>query len=257
MATDESPRQWDNDDSDRSRRRSFVWPLVAAFMTTLAIGHMVSLKRRLLNFERSAGSPRYPSNSTRHESGGNTDQNTSWTNKRGRYYEREGFPGREKGRRDDRWSQSWRESFQDMEELKRLERIRRMQEAFYKEREAYARCYKKWYEKWQEGGRTKAKSDQQAGREDWYWERADWEAWRNAEKGRFESPQRYHKSPQAHHYDVLGLDLSRAGTYSQDEIKAAFRTKAMQYHPDRNQQRKDFAEEKFREVLSSYEALKE
>ncbi|KAG0467830.1 hypothetical protein HPP92_017158 [Vanilla planifolia] len=41
--------------------------------------------------------------------------------------------------------------------------------------------------------------------------------------------------------------------YSEDEIKIAFRTKAMECHPDQNQHNKEVAEAKFKEVLKSYE----
>ncbi|KAG0466117.1 hypothetical protein HPP92_017697 [Vanilla planifolia] len=42
--------------------------------------------------------------------------------------------------------------------------------------------------------------------------------------------------------------------YSEDEIKIAFRTKAMECHPDQNQHNKEVAEAKFKEVLKSYES---
>lgn len=52
------------------------------------------------------------------------------------------------------------------------------------------------------------------------------------------------------YYDVLGLKREA----SQQEIKKAFRTLAMKYHPDKNQGDKD-AEAKFKEVAEAYDAL--
>ncbi|KAL5988311.1 hypothetical protein ACLOJK_036074 [Asimina triloba] len=40
------------------------------------------------------------------------------------------------------------------------------------------------------------------------------------------------------------------------ERVTAFRAKAMEYHPDQNQDSKEAAEAKFKEVMTSYEAIK-
>lgn len=58
------------------------------------------------------------------------------------------------------------------------------------------------------------------------------------------------------HYSILGLDRSRSEPFSDAEIKNAFRRKAMEYHPDQNQNNKEVAEAKFKEVMDSYEAIK-
>ncbi|GER37467.1 chaperone DnaJ-domain containing protein [Striga asiatica] len=52
------------------------------------------------------------------------------------------------------------------------------------------------------------------------------------------------------------LRRRRTKPYTEDEIKSAFRTKAKQFHPDQNQDNKEFAEAKFKEVMVSYEAIK-
>jgi molecular chaperone DnaJ len=52
------------------------------------------------------------------------------------------------------------------------------------------------------------------------------------------------------YYNVLGVKK----TASQDEIKRAFRTLAMKYHPDRNPEDVE-AERRFREVAEAYEVL--
>lgn len=52
------------------------------------------------------------------------------------------------------------------------------------------------------------------------------------------------------YYEVLGINKSS----SKDDIKSAYRKKAMQYHPDQNQGNKE-AEEIFKEVQEAYEVL--
>ena len=39
-------------------------------------------------------------------------------------------------------------------------------------------------------------------------------------------------------------------------MQSAFRTKAMEVHPDQNQDNRETAEEEFKEVVKSYEAIK-
>ena len=55
---------------------------------------------------------------------------------------------------------------------------------------------------------------------------------------------------QADYYKILGIEKSA----SADEIKKAFRTLAVKYHPDRNQGDKQ-AEEKFKEINEAYAVL--
>ena len=52
------------------------------------------------------------------------------------------------------------------------------------------------------------------------------------------------------YYEVLGVEK----TATPEEIKKAFRKKAMQYHPDRNPD-DPTAEEKFKEVQEAYDRI--
>jgi molecular chaperone DnaJ len=52
------------------------------------------------------------------------------------------------------------------------------------------------------------------------------------------------------YYEVLGVEK----TASAEEIKKAYRKKAIQYHPDKNPGDKE-AEEKFKEAAEAYEVL--
>ncbi len=52
-------------------------------------------------------------------------------------------------------------------------------------------------------------------------------------------------------YEVLGVSRNA----SKEEIKSAFRKKAMEYHPDKNPDKREWAEEKFKELAEAYEIL--
>ena len=53
------------------------------------------------------------------------------------------------------------------------------------------------------------------------------------------------------YYHLLGL----SNTVSQDEIKKAYRKLAMQYHPDRNHGKEDWANEKFKGINEAFSVL--
>ncbi|KAI5078402.1 hypothetical protein GOP47_0006073 [Adiantum capillus-veneris] len=255
----------------QNKRRSYVWPAIALFMTGLAVAHMISLKRRLQNYERFAreaffgetgpgSTSRDGASQARHASSRSNNNTygrdsgqtgtfhfTYWTSDGRQHTVRRDIGGN---------SEPWARIFQDAgffgrEDAERLERMRRMAEAFHRERAHYTRSYERWQEAAENSGDPKPGT-----RDDWSWTKSDWETWKNADPGRSGTSQRSWGSPYAKHYRTLGLDESKAGTYSQADIKAAYRAKAMEYHPDRNQNRREYAEAKFREVVAAYEALK-
>lgn len=55
----------------------------------------------------------------------------------------------------------------------------------------------------------------------------------------------------ASYYEILDVPQSA----SADDIKKAYRKKALQWHPDKNPDNKEFAEKKFKEVAEAYEVL--
>ncbi|MFS7962185.1 putative DnaJ domain, Chaperone J-domain superfamily [Helianthus anomalus] len=133
------------------------------------------------------------------------------------------------------------------EEMERVERIRRMQSVFNREKIKHRRGYERWRDDsyWE--------YHQHFQRDDWYWKTdSSYGNWSNY-KGTTHTPANYSLS---HHYAVLGLARSRTTPYTDDEIKNAFRSKAKQYHPDQNQENKEVAEARFKEIMTSYEAIK-
>ena len=56
---------------------------------------------------------------------------------------------------------------------------------------------------------------------------------------------------QRDYYEILGLNR----TVGEDEIKKAYRRAALEWHPDRNPNRKQEAEERFKEVTEAYSVL--
>ncbi|XP_077233934.1 chaperone DnaJ-domain superfamily protein [Tasmannia lanceolata] len=136
------------------------------------------------------------------------------------------------------------------EEMERVERIRRMQSVFNRERNKY----RKGYESWRGENDPGAYQYQHFQREDWYWKTDT--SYKDQRANSRATPRESGSYSMSHHYSVLGLDRSRGKPYSEAEIKTAFRTKAKEYHPDQNQDNKVAAEAKFKEVMTSYEAIK-
>ncbi|KAF3509742.1 hypothetical protein F2Q69_00002562 [Brassica cretica] len=182
------------------------------------------------------------------------------------------------------------------EELERVERIRRMQSVFNRERNKF----RGGFENWKENDPNAHQYHQQYQRNDWYWKAES--TFRNQRTNHQEPPKQSTRVyPLSHHYSVLGLSRyfghqifsSWCANYSilnmsielsagflcsigpgqlhtqklrlrflcvdsySLYIQKAFREKAMEFHPDQNQVNKDVAEAKFKEVLLSYEAIKE
>lgn len=136
------------------------------------------------------------------------------------------------------------------EEMERVERIRRMQNVFNRERNKYKRGYESWREN------DPGAYHQHHQRDDWYWKAETFYRERSNNNSNRETPKVRTSYLLSHHYTVLGLDRCRKTPYSDAEIKTAFQSKAKQFHPDQNQDNKEAAEAKFKEVMTSYEAIK-
>lgn len=134
------------------------------------------------------------------------------------------------------------------EEMERVERIRRMQSVFNRKRNAYNKSYEGW------GAENGGAYHQHFQRNDWYWKAHS--SHREQETNSREPFKASANHLLSHHYSVLGLERTRTEPYTDEEIKMAFRIKAKKFHPDQNQDNKEFAEAKFKEVLKSYEAIK-
>jgi DnaJ-class molecular chaperone len=53
------------------------------------------------------------------------------------------------------------------------------------------------------------------------------------------------------HYSVLGIGRDA----SEEEVKKAYKKSALQWHPDKNMDKKDLAEQKFKEISAAYVVL--
>ncbi|KAH9755894.1 J domain-containing protein [Citrus sinensis] len=148
-----------------------------------------------------------------------------------------------------RYNRRMREEYE--EEMERVERIRRMQSVFNRERNKY----KKSYESWRQNDYDNGTYHHHFQRDDWYW-KAD-PSYRQQRTNFRQPPRESGSYSLSHHYSVLGLDRFRKAPYTEAEIKTAFRAKAKEFHPDQNQGNKEAAEAKFKEVMVSYEAIKQ
>ncbi|CAH2070579.1 unnamed protein product [Thlaspi arvense] len=100
--------------------------------------------------------------------------------------------------------ESWRRYNKRMqeeyeEELERVERIRRMQSVFNRERNKFRRGF----ENWKESDPNAHQYHQQFQRNDWYWKTES--TYRNQRTNHQEPPKPSRVYPLSHHYSVLGL----------------------------------------------------
>lgn len=200
-----------------------VFGLVGAATATLAVGHVrksVDWFYTQLNKVQTTSSWRKTSKSS---TGGTFSDDA-----RRRYYQR------------------MQQEFEDEQE--RVQRIRHMQSVFNRERNKFRKSYESWKENGPPGGYNYIPRD------DWYWQ-TDTPNSENKNRRTY-TPAGPRGYPMSHHYTVLGLDRSRGTPYTDAEVKSAFRTKAMEVHPDQNQDNRETAEEEFKEVVKSYEAIK-
>lgn len=142
------------------------------------------------------------------------------------------------------------------------ERLRRRQEAFDRERTRIKRNYDSWQErhgdKWDwrwQGSRWEWQGESERA---WHEESADnWRRQSQQERQRTTTGAEFSRgTSNRKHYAVLGLDPSRSLPYTEAEVKAAFRAKALEFHPDTNKSNKAEAEKKFHKVMEAYNALK-
>lgn len=217
-----SPYSPHEEDDSRKLWGIVIFSLIGATATTYAVGHLRQFGRTVdwlsAQFSRMQSGK-----------GGNGSFRSSF---------------QEEARR--RYRKRMQEEYE--EEMERVERIRRMQSVFNRERNKYKRSY----ESWRENG--PGAYHQHFQREDWYWTSDS--SFKDRKTNYKQAPQQSGAYSLSRHYQVLGLDRLRTKPYTDDEIKSAFRAKALEYHPDQNQDNKDAAEAKFKEVLTSYEAIK-
>ncbi|KAG0558054.1 hypothetical protein KC19_10G001300 [Ceratodon purpureus] len=226
------------------KRQAGMW--MVFFLGAAAVGNMFALRRRLLNIERQ--SVRGHSSQSRGEYATSGQSNRSYQSSSGNQTNYEDRAAQEAQRR-------WRAH---LDEQQRTERIRRVKEAFAREKVSQANSYNVWHErrgdKWDwkwEGDRWEWNGEEQRERAQ---KEQDWQ--RNEEKKHMNSYELLKRARLAYHFTVLGLDATRPQPYSDADIKAAFRLKAFEYHPDQNPGNVQTAEVKFRQLLESYHLLK-
>ncbi|KAJ0963363.1 hypothetical protein J5N97_028485 [Dioscorea zingiberensis] len=216
-----NPNPWREGERDSSPLAILLFSLIGATATTVAVFRLRRTFDWVYNQLKSKSS--------------SSGRNTTSSSARGSF-------------REESWNRFNRRMQDEYEEeMERVERIRRMQSVFNRERHKY----NKTYESWEDNGPGAYQHSQ---RDDWYWKSdPSYKNYRSNFRSTFKGTGNYAMS---HHYSVLGLDRTRTQPYSDAEIKTAFRAKAMEFHPDQNQNNKEAAEVKFKEVMTSYEAIK-
>ncbi|KAL3684944.1 hypothetical protein R1sor_002966 [Riccia sorocarpa] len=251
MKESEDERQLSEPDADKA-----VVGWGSIMMAGFIAAAVISLRRRLTKFQRpsSQGNSSGPGASSRQstDAHGQTSGNQQHSKTE---QERGEWPNFRQDQAETR--RLWEEHVEEME------RLRRRQEAFERERMRTKRNYESWHErhgdKWEwrwHGNRWEWQGEAERrhaaeGRDEWW--RDKYGKKTGSQAGSQATPSPLSK---AQHYAALGLDVTRSKPYTQAEIKAAFRAKAMEFHPDQNQGNEEAAEEKFRHVMEAYSALR-
>ncbi|KAL6504294.1 hypothetical protein OROGR_026217 [Orobanche gracilis] len=108
-----------------------------------------------------------------------------------------------------RYNRRMREEYEA--EMERVERIRRMQKVFDRERNTFKRRYDSWQQ------HDPGAFHQNFQRDDWYWKEDA--SFRDDSSNFGQTSYASTRTSLSHHYSVLGLDRLRTKTYTDDEIK--------------------------------------
>eukprot|EP00271_Cylindrocystis_brebissonii_P005167 TRINITY_DN17114_c0_g1_i1.p1 TRINITY_DN17114_c0_g1~~TRINITY_DN17114_c0_g1_i1.p1 ORF type:complete len:289 (+),score=61.05 TRINITY_DN17114_c0_g1_i1:147-1013(+) len=219
---------------EQSRRGFSPAHAIVAFTAAVAIGNILGLRRRLLHIER---------------------MHTA-THTAGQQRQRVRTAQEEYARAQARQQRSEQARAHAEEDMRREARYQYMKSEEEKARDRFRRAYARW--------QRETSQHQQQEQQHQYWDgRSFGHGWSEEEERRSRWQQqanrgagRERSAPSAaQHWQLLGLDRNPEKPFSSAEIKAAFRKKAMEHHPDVNQGDPKQAEQKFRQVLDAYHAL--
>lgn len=218
------------------KRRLDITPshLVVAFMAAVAVGNALSLRRRLLQIERI--------HNAAHEAG--------------KQRQRVRTAQEEYARTRARQMREEEAKANAEEEMRRQTRWQHMKMEEDKERDRYRRAFARW--------QRETQHHQHQEQQHHYWDGKSFgHGWSEESENQKKSQHQRSRvvgrmsTEFSQHWQLLGLDRNRPQPFSHAEIKAAFREKAMEYHPDRNPANPEEAAKKFRQILDAYHALTE